>query len=109
MVENGELVLEDVRRRKPDIILLDTIMPVMDGYDAAKQLIQESSLDGVPTIAFITQAPGAIIVKALRAGRDVCLMKPVRRAEFLEKIVLWLSRNPGDWMPERQGKREAMS
>ena len=47
IVANGQLALEEARRRLPDIILLDMMMPVMAGYKTASKLIRDASFDGI--------------------------------------------------------------
>ncbi len=105
IVENGELAIDSARGRKPDIILLDMMMPVMDGYKAASQLISDPAFDGVPILALTAQAMKGDADKTREAGCDDYMSKPIRRAELLERVDEWLARDPESWMPERRRKR----
>ncbi len=105
IVANGQLALEEARRRRPDIILLDMMMPVMDGYKTAEQMIRDSSFDGVPILALTAQAMKGDAEKTREAGCDDYMSKPIRRAELLEQVEAWLAKDPGTWMPERERKR----
>jgi CheY-like chemotaxis protein len=105
IVANGQVALEEARRRKPDIILLDMMMPVMDGYKTAMQMIRDSAYDGVPILALTAQAMKGDAEKTLEAGCDDYMSKPIRRAELLEQVDGWLQRDPATWMPERIRKR----
>ncbi|MCK4303587.1 MAG: response regulator [Candidatus Eisenbacteria sp.] len=105
IVENGQLVLEVARKRRPDIILLDMMMPVMDGYKTAAELIKDDSYDGVPILALTAQAMKGDAEKTLQAGCDDYMSKPIRRQELLDKVSTWLSRDATDWMEERRRKR----
>jgi CheY-like chemotaxis protein len=105
IVANGQVALEAARNRRPDIILLDMMMPVMDGYKTAEHLIRDTAFDGVPILALTAQAMKGDAEKTLEAGCDDYMSKPIRRAELLEQVDAWLQRDPGAWMPERIRKR----
>ncbi len=107
IVENGELALAAGRRRKPDLVLLDMMMPVKDGYDTAREMIRDSAFDGVPIIALTAKAMKGDAEKTLEAGCDDYMSKPVRRAELIQKIEEWLSKDPSEWMPAREAKRSS--
>jgi CheY-like chemotaxis protein len=106
MVENGKLALDEAHRRRPDIILLDMMMPVMDGYKAAGEMIRDDYFDGIPILALTAQAMKGDAEKTHRAGCDDYMSKPIRRAELLEKVGEWLERPAEEWMPERIEKRD---
>ena len=89
IVANGQVALEESRRRKPEIILLDMMMPVMDGYKTAEQMIRDTALDGVPILALTAQAMKGDAEKTLEAGCDDYMSKPIRRAELLEQVATW--------------------
>ena len=105
IVANGQVALEAARNRRPDIILLDMMMPVMDGYKTAGHMIRDTSFDGVPILALTAQAMKGDAEKTLEAGCDDYMSKPIRRAELLEQVDAWLQRDPATWMPERIRKR----
>ncbi len=105
IVSNGQLALEEAAKRCPDIFLLDMMMPVMDGYKAAAQLILDESYDGVPILALTAQAMKGDAEKTLAAGCDDYMSKPIRRVQLLEAIESWLSKDPATWMPDRLRKR----
>ncbi len=106
MVENGQLALDEARRRRPDIILLDMMMPVMDGYKTAGEMIRDAYFDDIPILALTAQAMKGDAEKTRRAGCDDYMSKPIRRAELLEKVAEWLERSPAEWMPGRIEKRD---
>ena len=61
----------------PDLILLDIQLPQMDGYAVARALRENSALDGVPIVAVTSYAMNGDQVKALAAGCDGYLEKPI--------------------------------
>lgn len=105
IVSNGQLALEEAAKRRPDIFLLDMMMPVMDGYKAAAHLIRDESFDGVPILALTAQAMKGDAEKTLAAGCDDYMSKPIRRTQLLEALETWLAKAPETWMPERLRKR----
>ena len=105
MVENGLQALERARSDRPDIFLLDMMMPVMDGYETAWRIIQDPLFDGIPIVALTARAMQGDAERTLQAGCDDYLSKPIRRLEFLEKVEQWLSRPIETWMPRRLSMR----
>ena len=101
IADNGLLALEDGMRRRPDIILLDMMMPVMDGYETARRIVEEPFFDGVPILALTAKAMKGDAEKTLEAGCDDYMSKPVRRKDLLERVAHWLSQPAETWMPRR--------
>ncbi|GIW05085.1 MAG: two-component system response regulator [Thermomicrobiales bacterium] len=83
---NGEEALEQARARKPDVVLMDLSLPVMNGWDAVARLRQIPSLADVPVIAVTAHAMRGDREKALEAGCDDYLSKPYRPAELVAAI-----------------------
>ena len=105
MVDNGLQALEAARAEHPNLFLLDMMMPVMNGYEAAWRIIQDPAFDGIPIIALTARAMQGDADRTLNAGCDDYLSKPIRRQEFLEKVALWLERDEDEWMPRRLSLR----
>jgi CheY-like chemotaxis protein len=105
LVENGLLALERARIERPNLFLLDMMMPVMDGYETAWRIIQDPLFDNVPIIALTARAMQGDAERTLQAGCDDYLAKPIRRQEFLDKVSFWLRRDPAEWMSRRLSMR----
>jgi CheY-like chemotaxis protein len=103
--ENGLLAVEAVRRTRPDILLMDLMMPVMDGYEAARLISSDADLDGIPILAVTARAMPGDQEKALASGFDGYITKPVSRRALIESVTYWLDRPISEWMPERLRKR----
>tara|TARA_R110002094_G_scaffold119564_1_gene114649 strand:- start:233 stop:2344 length:2112 start_codon:yes stop_codon:yes gene_type:complete len=89
LVENGELAIEAWKRRRPDIILMDIHMPVMDGVTAIQTLRAieiEQNLSRTPIIALTANTMADQINAYLQAGADNHLAKPYR-FEALAAII----------------------
>jgi CheY-like chemotaxis protein len=105
IVDNGLQALEHARTETPHLFLLDMMMPVMDGYETAWRIVQDPMFDGVPIVALTARAMQGDADRTMQAGCDDYLSKPVRRQDFLDKVMEWLE-TPGDsWMARRLAMR----
>lgn len=75
--ENGLMVLSLAHKTPPDIILLDLMMPEMDGFEALRHLKADPNLKHIPVIVISSQADDSDIVQCLDAGADDHISKPV--------------------------------
>ena len=88
--DNGRDACEMARRVKPDLILMDLIMPVMDGFIATRCIREEEALRDVPIIAITAHGTPEYRHKALAAGFSEYLTKPVdvnRLANVMESLL----------------------
>ena len=88
--ENGQKAVEKYYETKPDLVLMDINMPVMDGYDALR-LIRERAPD-IPVIALTAYAFETDRQRMFQAGFNECLAKPLRADELRSRIASLLSR-----------------
>ena len=73
-----------------DIILLDIMMPVMDGYEMLRFLKDDDSLKGIPVIAVTARAMKGDDEKCLEAGASDYVPKPIELKNFISKMAKWL-------------------
>ena len=76
LAENGQVAVEQFSERRPDIVLLDALMPVMDGFEAARLIKQQAGEDLVPIIFLTSLTETDALVQCLEAGGDDFLTKP---------------------------------
>jgi two-component system cell cycle response regulator DivK len=89
-VVNGQLALEAAAARRPDIILMDLRMPVLDGYEATRRLKADPTLCDVPVLAMSAQALPEERARALDAGCAAHLGKPVDVERLAMQVREWL-------------------
>ena len=83
---NGEEAIEAVRQHRPDLILMDVIMPVLNGYQATRALRRDPETADIPIIMVTTKDMQTDRAWGLRQGANDYLTKPVDRQLLLERI-----------------------
>ncbi len=84
--ESGSEGLEMIKKLKPSLVLLDIMMPEMDGYEFCSILQKDSATAYIPVV-FVTALGGEQNkAKAFAVGAVDYLVKPIRKAELLEKV-----------------------
>ena len=84
--KNGEEALDTIKNIMPDLILLDIIMPVMDGYNVLKKTKTDEKLKHIPVIMLTAKGQEWNIVKGFELGADDYMVKPFSPAELSVRI-----------------------
>ena len=91
IAENGEEAISVLHNNKrPDIILLDMMMPVMDGYETLGILKQDTSLKQIPVIAVTAKTMKGDREKCTEAGAWDYISKPIDMKILVDKMAKWL-------------------
>ncbi|MEB3293157.1 MAG: HAMP domain-containing sensor histidine kinase [Synechococcales bacterium] len=85
VAENGEEALAKIEQFHPDLILLDVMMPVMDGYEVTRRVRHNTSLPFIP-ILLITAYDQLSVARGLDIGADDFIRKPVEFDELLARV-----------------------
>ena len=83
---DGEQAVNKAAQERPDLILMDLGMPVMDGWEATRRIKANSELKHVPIIAVTSHAMVGDEIQAREAGCDDYVAKPIDESELLRKI-----------------------
>jgi two-component system, cell cycle response regulator DivK len=86
LAADGLQALEAARSAGPDLILMDMSLPILDGWEATRQLKADGATRGIPVIALTAHAMAGDREKALEAGCDDYETKPVELPRLLAKI-----------------------
>ncbi len=88
---NGKEGVSIAEKEKPDLILMDLSLPVMDGWEATRIMKANTELRSIPVIALTAHAMKGDEEKALEAGCDDYLVKPIDEDELMLIIEKYIS------------------
>ncbi len=96
IAEDGGLAVSMTRAERPDLVLMDMSLPVIDGWEATRQLKADPETASIPIIALTAHAMASDREQAMDAGCDDYDSKPVNLPRLLGKIDALLARDGGD-------------
>lgn len=83
---SGEQGLEKAREEKPDLVLLDHLMPEMDGMEVLERMKQDPETRGIPVVIFTANVKEVKVGDAQMRGAEDCFFKPFTSQELLSKV-----------------------
>ena len=83
---NGEDALRTMRADRPDVVILDVMMPVMDGFDVLSSVRADPSLCSLPVIVSSAVTEKNQVLKLLTLKVDDYLVKPIRQDEVMDRL-----------------------
>ena len=83
---DGEEALAAAREKAPDLILLDVMMPKIDGIEVCRRLKQDAELPFMPIILVTARADTRDVVTGLEAGADEYLTKPIDQSALVARV-----------------------
>ena len=98
----GQQALDRATAERPDLVILDIMMPDMDGYDVCRRLRHDSATQAIPIIMFTAKTMVDDKVAGFEAGADDYLTKPTHPAELASRVKVVLARNAA----QRLGKND---
>ena len=101
--ENGAQCLEMVHESRPDLVIMDVMMPEMDGWEACKKIREFST---VPVLMLTARVQSQDIVAGLDSGADDYLLKPFNMDELMARVRALLRRVPSPNRPVAAGNGE---
>ncbi|MCA9924803.1 MAG: response regulator [Anaerolineales bacterium] len=87
--------LENIKTDKPDLLVLDVMMPYMSGHDLAKEIRNSKGLEDLPILILTARAQEVDRTAALKVGADDYLSKPVTSQELIERVDSLLAKKSG--------------
>jgi CheY-like chemotaxis protein len=94
IAEDGEQGVRLAQSETPALVLMDMSLPVLDGWEATRQLKADPATRSIPVIALTAHAMAGDRERALEAGADDFDTKPVELTRLLEKIEALLAKKP---------------
>lgn len=86
VARDGEEGVAMAERERPDLILLDLVMPKMDGLEACKRIRAQPSTSAIPIVMVTTRSEADKMEDSYRSGCNDYVNKPINNAELLAKV-----------------------
>jgi len=102
--QSGAQALAKARAEAPDLVILDIMMPAMDGYEVCRRLRADPATAHLPVIMFTAKSQVDDKVAGFQAGADDYLTKPVHSEELASRVEAVLLRSAREKVEERRGK-----
>jgi len=84
---DGKSGIETATNEQPDIILMDVVMPGVNGFQATRKLSRNDATSNIPVIMVTTKSQETDRIWGMRQGASDYLVKPVKESELTEKIA----------------------
>jgi DNA-binding response OmpR family regulator len=94
-VPDGEQGLEKVRAERPDLLVLDIMLPGLDGLSLCRIIRRDTSTSHIPIIMLTARGTEVDKIVGLESGADDYIVKPVALGEFLARVRAVMRRAPG--------------
>ena len=85
--ESGEEGIEKARSDQPDLVLMDVVMPGLNGYQATRTLTRDETTKHIPVIVCTSKGQETDKIWGLRQGAQDYMVKPINQDELLAKIA----------------------
>jgi two-component system alkaline phosphatase synthesis response regulator PhoP len=86
LAQSGKDALDKINQSKPDLILLDIMLPDLDGYEIFQMIRENTSWDDIKVIYLSAKNRDVDIAKGLNLGVDAYVTKPFSNADLLKKV-----------------------
>ena len=97
LAADGRLGLTLAKERRPDLVILDLLMPYKDGFEVLRELKQDPVTHLIPVIVLSSSSREEDMVKALNGGAEDFVIKPFRARELMARVRRVLGKAP-DWL-----------
>ncbi len=87
---NGEEAVQKAVAERPDLILMDVVMPKMDGFTACREIRKHKGLKRMPIVMVTSRGEAANVETGYQSGCDAYLTKPIKATELLELVHMLL-------------------
>ena len=87
---NGREALEKVRSEKPELVVMDVMMPEMDGYESIREIRSSASFRNLPVLAVTSKAMMGDREKCIAVGASDYISKPVDIDQLVSLLRVWL-------------------
>lgn len=94
-VTNGEKALREIAENRPDLVLLDIMMPGLDGFEVCRRIKQDPATSSIPVVMLTAKKNSQDQARGIEVGADAYLTKPFKSVRIIEVIEGLLSGKKG--------------
>ena len=105
-IRDGDEGLQTIRREVPDLVLLDLMLPGLDGLQVCRRLKEDSATRNIPIIIVSAKGEESDVVAGLEMGADDYVTKPFSPRELLARVRAVLRRSQPEDVAEQSGSKE---
>jgi len=91
-VMDGKSALDEINARKPDLVVLDIMLPELDGFEVCKRIKENPETAGIPVVMLTAKKNSQDYARGMQVGADAYVTKPFKSAQVMELIESLLSR-----------------
>jgi DNA-binding response OmpR family regulator len=91
-VMDGKSALDEINARKPDLVVLDIMLPELDGFEVCKRIKENPETAGIPVVMLTAKKNSQDYARGMQVGADAYVTKPFKSAQVIELIEGLLSR-----------------
>lgn len=84
--ESGQDAIESIRKNRPDCVIMDVVMPGMNGFQATRTLARDEATADIPVIVVSSKSQETDRLWAMRQGAKEYIVKPVKQADLITKV-----------------------
>lgn len=85
-VMDGKAALEEVKNNRPDLIVLDVMLPEMDGFEVCRRIKENPETSGIPIVMLTAKKSNNDVERGRLAGAEAYITKPFKSAKVIEVI-----------------------
>ncbi|HVM66962.1 MAG TPA: response regulator [Acidimicrobiales bacterium] len=93
---DGAEALDSIAARPPDVVVLDVMMPKVDGIEVVRRMKADATTAAVPVLLLSARAQAKDVTAGLEAGADAYMTKPFDPADLLERVASLLKGTGGE-------------
>jgi twitching motility two-component system response regulator PilG len=91
-VMDGRTALEKISMEKPDLVLLDIMLPSLDGFEVCRRIKEDPETGAIPVVILTARKNSQDHARGLEAGADAYITKPFKSMQVMETIASLLSK-----------------
>ena len=107
LAASGKEGLEGARRHPPDLIVLDIMMPGMDGFEVCQEIRRDHKLNSIPVVMLTAMDSSKLNERAFAAGAEVCMTKPFRPDRLVNMVQITLQNAARKTKPTKENGEAA--